>query len=233
MNKINKNLPNILTLSRIALTPVVIALFLIPNGICKLIAFVVYLLASTTDWLDGYLARKYNLVSDMGKLLDASADKFLQTSALILVLTSEYNVVGLWISIIIMLVFLLRDSWMSTVRQLSASKGVIISADVWGKIKSILMDISMGALFLYSALCGMLKNGQNTKIFKDVTLEYLGCFGIVLLSISAVFCVLSCVNYTIKAWPQLVGSKSKDNSNEIQMEIELDKNIEGDDNSQK
>lgn len=233
MKKINKNIPNILTLSRIALTPVVIALFLIPNGICKLVAFIVYLLASTTDWLDGYLARKYNLVSDMGKLLDASADKFLQTSALILVLTSEYNVVALWISIIIMLVFLLRDSWMSTVRQLSASKGVIISADIWGKIKSILMDISLGALFLYSALCGMLKNGQNTKIFKDVTLEYLGCFGIVLLSISAVFCVLSCVNYTQKAWGHLVGSAKEDNSNEIQMEIELDKNIEGDDNSQK
>ncbi len=233
MKKINKNIPNILSLSRIVLTPIVIALFLIPNGICKLLAFVVYLLASSTDWLDGYLARKYNLISDMGKLLDAAADKFLQTSALILVLLSEYNVIGLWISIIIMLVFLLRDSWMSTIRQLSASKGLIISADVWGKIKSILMDISLGALFLYSALCGMLKNGQNTLLFSDVTLEYLGCFGIVLLSIAGVFSILSCVNYTRRAWAHLVGTKEVENSNEVQLEIELDKNIEEENNSQK
>lgn len=233
MKKINKNIPNILSLSRIVLTPIVIALFLIPNGICKLLAFVVYLLASSTDWLDGYLARKYNLISDMGKLLDAAADKFLQTSALILVLLSEYNVIGLWISIIIMLVFLLRDSWMSTIRQLSASKGLIISADVWGKIKSILMDISLGALFLYSALCGMLKNGQNTLLFSDVTLEYLGCFGIVVLSIAGVFSILSCVNYTRRAWANLVGTKEVENSNEVQLEIELDKNIEEENNSQK
>ena len=187
MNEKMKNVPNILSFARIILTPIVIALFLIPSGVCKFVSFALYFIASCTDFLDGYIARKYNAVSDMGKLLDASADKFLQTSALILVLTSEYNVVSMWISVVLMLVFLLRDSWMSTIRQLSASKGVVISADIWGKIKSILMDVALGVLFLY-----------------------IGCFGIVLLAIAGIFCILSCINYTKNAWGVVVKGQEKD-----------------------
>lgn len=210
MNEKMKNVPNILSFARIILTPIVIALFLIPSGVCKFVSFALYFIASCTDFLDGYIARKYNAVSDMGKLLDASADKFLQTSALILVLTSEYNVVSMWISVVLMLVFLLRDSWMSTIRQLSASKGVVVSADIWGKIKSILMDVALGVLFLYCGLCSILKEGQNTKLFADLTVEYIGCFGIVLLAIAGIFCILSCINYTKNAWGVVVKGQEKD-----------------------
>lgn len=233
-----KNVPNILSFIRIVLTPVVIALFLVPSGVCKLISFVIYLVASCTDFLDGYIARKYNCVSDMGKLLDASADKFLQTSALILVLTSEYNVVSMWISVVLMLVFLLRDSWMSTIRQLSASKGVVIPADIWGKIKSILMDVSLGILFLYCGLCAVLKNGQNTKLFADLTIEYVGCFGVALLAIAGIFSIFSCVNYTKNAWKVVIGGSDKDtNITDAQITIEKYMDSEkvqekGEDNSQ-
>lgn len=210
MKTINKNIPNMLSTLRICLTPVVIALFLIENPICKIISFVVYAFASCTDFIDGYLARKYNLVSDIGKLLDASADKCLQSSALILVLMNQYNVISLWASVVLALIFILRDCWISTVRQLCASKNVIIAADIWGKIKSILMDVSLGILFLFSSLCALLKNGADTKLFADLTLKYVGCFGIVLLTIAAVFCILSAFNYTKNAWGDIVGSK--DNS---------------------
>ena len=160
MKTINKNIPNIITIIRICLTPVVIALFLIPSsGVLKFIAFGVYAIASCTDFIDGYLARKYNIVSDIGKLLDAAADKFLQTSVLILVLTSNYTIFSEWINILLVLVILLRDTWINTIRQLSASKGIIIAADIWGKIKSIIMDVSMGILFFYIALVEILPQG--------------------------------------------------------------------------
>ncbi len=214
MKTINKNLPNIITIIRIFLTPIVIALFLIPsNGILKFIAFGVYVIASSTDFVDGYIARKYNLVSDIGKLLDAAADKFLQTSVLILVLTSSYNVVSEWINLVLILVILLRDSWMSTIRQLCASRGTIIAADIWGKIKSILMDLSMGILFFYIALAEFLPNGRQTLLFADVKLSYIGCVGLVLLAISAVFSVMSGVNYTKSAWGTIIGKTKTDSQN--------------------
>ncbi len=213
MKTINKNIPNIITVVRMILTPVVIALFLIPNGICKFLAFVIYAIASCTDFVDGYLARKYNLVSDIGKLLDSSADKFLQTSALILVLINSYNVVSEWISITLLLVILLRDCFMNALRQLCATKGAIVQADVWGKIKSILMDIAMGALFLYVALASVLKNGANTILFADLKLSYLCYFGVVLLAISAVFSVYSCINYTLNSWQYIVDNKKESTKN--------------------
>ena len=212
MKNINKNLPNILSLIRICLTPVVVALFLLPYSACKFLAFGVYVIASCTDFLDGYIARKYNLVSDIGKLLDSSADKFLQTSALILVLINEYNVVSTWISIVLILVFLLRDAWMNTVRQLCASKGEVIAADMWGKVKSIIMDIALGVMFLYSALCAVCIHGKQTLLFADLTLEYIGCFGLVLLVISSMFSIFSAVNYTKNAWGCIV--KGSVNNNE-------------------
>jgi CDP-diacylglycerol--glycerol-3-phosphate 3-phosphatidyltransferase len=214
MKTINKNLPNIITIIRIFLTPIVIALFLIPsNGILKFIAFGVYVIASSTDFIDGYIARKYNLVSDIGKLLDAAADKFLQTTVLILVLTTGYNVVSEWINLVLILVILLRDSWMSTIRQLCASRGTIIAADIWGKIKSILMDLSMGILFFYIALAEFLPNGTQTLLFADVKLGYIGCVGLVLLAISAVFSVMSCINYTKSAWGTIIGKVGTDSQN--------------------
>ena len=211
MKTINKNLPNIITLVRILLTPIVITLFLIPsNGVLKFVSFGIYVIASCTDFVDGYLARKYNLVSDIGKLLDAAADKFLQTSVLILVLTSSYNVINEWVSIILLLVMLLRDSWMSTIRQLCASKGTIIAADIWGKIKSILMDLSMGIIFFFIALSEFLPNGPQTLLFAEVKLYLIGCIGIALLMISAVFSVLSAINYTKSAWNTIM-DKNTDN----------------------
>ena len=84
----NKNVPNIITLSRVILTPLMVIFFLLPlkNGIGLFIAAGIYIVGSFTDALDGHIARKYNLVSNLGKMLDSIADKFLQTTALVLVL---------------------------------------------------------------------------------------------------------------------------------------------------
>lgn len=206
MKTVNKNLPNILTLSRIVITPVIILLFLlpIPHGIGILCSLAVYIIASCTDFIDGHIARKYNLVSDTGKLLDAAADKFLQTSALVLVLFSADIQCAVWIKVVILLVFLLRDSWISALRQLAASKGVIIPADIWGKVKSILMDVSIGVLFFYAGMVNLLPNGASTK-FLGLTFGFVCVFGLTLLSISALFCLISGINYTVNGWQVITG----------------------------
>ncbi len=212
MKTINKNLPNIITIIRICLTPVVIALFLIPSsGVLKFVSFSVYVIASCTDFIDGYLARKYNLVSDTGKLLDTAADKFLQTSVLILVLTNHYTMFCEWINILLVLIILLRDAWINTVRQLCASKGIIVAADIWGKIKSIIMDIAMGILFFYIALAEILPHGVNTVLFADLKLLYIGCVGFVLFAISAIFSIASGINYTVVTW-DIISGKVNNNS---------------------
>ena len=206
MKTVNKNLPNILTISRIVITPIIVLLFLLPisNGIGVLCSLGIYIIASCTDFIDGHIARKYNLVSDTGKLLDAAADKFLQTSALVLVLFATEVYCPLWIKIVVLLIFLLRDAWISAVRQLSASKGVIIPADMWGKVKSILLDISIGILFFFVGMVNLLPNGESTK-FLGVTFGYVCVFGLTLLTVSALFCLVSGVNYTINAWGVITG----------------------------
>ena len=82
--KTKMNVPNILSMVRIACTPIVVALFLIsiPNGIGYFCALGVYALACFTDFLDGHIARKYNLITDFGKFMDQIADKFITTTAM-------------------------------------------------------------------------------------------------------------------------------------------------------
>ena len=96
------NVPNILTMVRIFCTPIVVALFLIniPNGIGVFVALGVYILACITDFLDGYIARKYNLITDFGKFMDQIADKALTTSAMILVLLATSSVTASWLAVL-------------------------------------------------------------------------------------------------------------------------------------
>ena len=103
------NLPNKLTMVRIFCTPLMIALFLIdiPNGIGVFIALGIYIIACITDFLDGYIARKYNMITDFGKFMDQIADKFITTSALILVLSSDITIS--WLAILMILIVVLRD----------------------------------------------------------------------------------------------------------------------------
>ena len=134
------NVPNILTMVRIFCTPVVVALFLlnIPNGIGVLIALGVYVLACFTDFLDGYIARKYNLITDFGKFMDQIADKALTTSAMILVLLAT-NVTMNWLAVLMVLIVVLRDTLISGIRMVAANKGIVIAADIFGKVKSFFL----------------------------------------------------------------------------------------------
>ncbi|MCR4929610.1 MAG: CDP-diacylglycerol--glycerol-3-phosphate 3-phosphatidyltransferase [Lachnospiraceae bacterium] len=130
------NLPNRLTVLRIIAIPFFI-FFLMTNFVpfSKWIAFGLFIIASLTDFLDGYIARKYNLVSDFGKFADPLADKLLVCSALICLLAADK------INFLIVLVIISRDFIISGFRLVAASKGVVIAADMSGKVKTALQMV--------------------------------------------------------------------------------------------
>lgn len=140
------NLPNKITLLRIILIPFFIFFYLasfIPYG--KIIATVILILACITDAVDGYIARKYNMVTDLGKLMDPIADKAFSVSALLL-LVADQTILAPY-GVIIAIIILIRDFTVSGLRQIAASKNFVLAADIWGKIKSIILDIALPFIF--------------------------------------------------------------------------------------
>lgn len=158
------NLPTRLTISRIVFTVLIIVLFLFPFNqmnfefpmwVLKfkevleidsryIIGGVLFLVASFTDFLDGYLARKNNLVTDFGKFVDAIADKVLVNSVLII-----FAVEGV-ISPIIPVIIIFRDTIVDSIRMLASNKGVVIAAGKAGKLKTACMMVGLTLVFFYN-----------------------------------------------------------------------------------
>ena len=131
------NLPNKLTLLRIIMIPVFVVLLYLDFPFNNLVALAVFILASITDTLDGYIARKYNLITDFGKFLDPIADKLLVFSALLILL--QQNTVNIWFVFII----LLREFLVSALRMVASANGVVIAADKLGKWKTATTMVSL------------------------------------------------------------------------------------------
>lgn len=125
------NIPNLLSISRILAIPVFMVLMLHPTPLRALAAAIVFALASITDWLDGYLARKWGQVTKIGKLLDPVADKLLIASALILLVEVDSSRAPAWIVIII----IGREFAVTGLRAMAASDGIVIPAENLGKYK--------------------------------------------------------------------------------------------------
>ena len=125
------NIPNLLSMSRILSVPVFIILMLEPSPVRALIAGIVFSLASATDWLDGYLARKWNQVTKFGKHLDPIADKILIMSALVVLVEIRSDVVHSWMAILI----IGREFAVTGLRSIAASEGIVIPAEPVGKYK--------------------------------------------------------------------------------------------------
>ncbi|MCH5273263.1 MAG: CDP-diacylglycerol--glycerol-3-phosphate 3-phosphatidyltransferase [Lachnospiraceae bacterium] len=126
------NLPNKITLFRVAMIPVFLVLLLVPGiPYGNYAATAVFLLACLSDALDGYLARKYNLVTNFGKFMDPLADKLLVCSALICFVELSY--MPAWIVIVI----IAREFIISGFRLIASDNGVVIAASYWGKFKTI------------------------------------------------------------------------------------------------
>lgn len=127
------NLPNKLTILRVLIIPFFV-LFMLTNitgAADKWIAVAIFVIASFTDFLDGYLARKYNLVSNFGKFMDPLADKLLVSAAMICLV--EMGRLPAWIVIII----ISREFIISGFRLIASDNGVVIAASYWGKFKTV------------------------------------------------------------------------------------------------
>lgn len=213
-----KNIPNILSGIRIILVPFFVFFYMadfIPSG--KLIALIIFIVASLTDMLDGKIARKYNLVSDLGKLLDPIADKVLVLSALLLV-SFDYTIPAPF-GLIALLIIIARDYVVDAIRQISASKGVVIAADIWGKMKTMVTMITLVLLILYAYFSIAFNfDDKFMYIFHAVTL--------VMFAISVLLTILSGTNYLIKNRGLFVSKQVdvQNNGETVEKKQELDEN---------
>lgn len=132
------NLPNTLTITRLALIPVMVVLFLIDNLYLNYVLFVVYLIAVSTDKLDGYLARRKNLVTVFGAFLDPLVDKMLVH--IFFILLAVRGILPVYLVIIIFA----RDLLINSIRNLAKSKGHILPCPWTSKLKALLQVIVVG-----------------------------------------------------------------------------------------
>lgn len=138
-----RNLPNILTVIRLIAVPVFVV-YMYKN---PFIAMLIFVLASITDYYDGYLARKYNVVSNFGKLMDPLADKILVLSAMILLCLSPIR----YIHWIVVFIVAFREIAVTILRDYYRAKKIIIPANIWGKLKTVLQMVGIiFALTYYS-----------------------------------------------------------------------------------
>lgn len=143
------NIANKLTLFRIALVPIFIALMYKGLFWTNVLATVIYTIAAVTDYVDGYIARKYNLVTDLGKILDPIADKVLVTAALVVFV--ELSRLGA----IVVIILITRDLAISALRNFAASKGMVIAAGLGGKIKTGFQMVGVGCIIFKDNLFGL------------------------------------------------------------------------------
>ena len=151
-------LPNILTVARIALTPVIALLPLIRGATPKLVAFVVFLAAAISDIYDGKLARERKEVTDLGKLLDPLADKLLLFATLVPIYwitrypMRQYEIpwwgnLPAWVAVLLVG----RELFMTGFRWFAKRRGVVIAAQRAGKVKTVIQDVFIGATILWFA----------------------------------------------------------------------------------
>ncbi len=156
------NLPNKLSISRIFISLIIIVILLFPFdsiGLAfpqlyinetlpvdskYLVAGVLFIIGSLTDFLDGYIARKYNLITDFGKLMDAIADKMLVNSVLIILASTGA------ISAIIPVIVILRDTIVNSIKMLAASKGKVVAAIKSGKLKTACLMVGITLTLFYN-----------------------------------------------------------------------------------
>ncbi len=192
------NLPNKITLSRIALIPIIVILLsvreleIIPIANAKLIiniaAAVIFAIASLTDGIDGYIARKYNMVTDLGKFLDPIADKLLVAAAMICLV--ELQEFPAWMAIVI----IAREFIVTGLRIVAIGQGIVMAAEMTGKIKTVVQIIAVLIVLFFG------NNGWLDPFFG----YSLGWWAML---IAALFTIYSGYVYLAKNWKLVVNSK--------------------------
>ncbi len=181
-----QKLPNYLTFLRLALIPVFVVLMNHPTQFRIYLAVAVFTIAALTDYVDGFLARRFGAVSDFGKLLDPLADKMLVATALIMMLGLRSDIDGsAWLPAPLVVLIIVREFWVTGIRALAAKKGIIVAASSGGKVKSGLQMV---------AVVFLLFHGHFFPLFGfHFACEFIGKF---LLGISIIFSYWAAAEYT-------------------------------------
>lgn len=188
------NLPNKLTLLRIILIPFVMFFYLadfIPYGIGKILALVFFIIAALTDLLDGKIARKHNLVTDLGKFLDPIADKLLTSAVLFMFIIGSQPVLPNPYGVIIVTIIIAREFMVSALRLIAASKGTVLAADIWGKAKTMVQMIAIPICMLIPFLAVV----ASSVGWLILTVKIIGW---VTIGAATVLTIISGVNYMVK-----------------------------------
>lgn len=181
------NTPNKLTIGRIIATPFFMAALMIDFPYHYTVALILFIAASLTDMIDGKMARKYNLVTDFGKFLDPLADKMLTTAAylgFIFIFASNHTYARQMTAIVFIVLF--REFTVSSLRLVTAKSGLVVAANIWGKLKTVSQMVGLvTALLLYSLMSDF---GLTLQPVCDIII-------MILFWISALLCVISGLIY--------------------------------------
>lgn len=183
------NLPNKLTVGRILLVPFFVAALLIPFPMHTLAALLLFIAASVTDLLDGKIARKNHLVTDFGKFADPLADKILVLSALLC-----FVQLG-WCDCVAVIVVLFREFAVTSIRLIAASKGKVVAANIWGKVKTVTQMVAIITILVLRSAGDILSLTIGAVPVMDTAFFIIGeC----LIWISTVFAIISGVIYIMQ-----------------------------------
>lgn len=179
------NIPNILSLLRIALIPVLIIVFLLPYQAAPAWATGIFVVAALTDWLDGYLARKWDQTSSFGAFIDPVADKLIVAVALVLILFKTNE----WYILLPVMVIIGREITVSALREWMAELGQrnAVKVSSVGKLKTAFQMLSIACLIYYSP-------AFDLPIFE---------IGVTLLYVATALTISSMMSYLKAAWPML------------------------------
>jgi CDP-diacylglycerol---glycerol-3-phosphate 3-phosphatidyltransferase len=202
-----RQLPNMLSASRLVATVLVFILVLLDQSWAFLVATLLFVLASITDFFDGYLARRLKVVSSLGVFLDLTADKVFVSAILIAMV--QISLVPAWIVFII----ITREFLVTGLRSMAAARGKVIPAGIWGKQKTFITMVAIGALLLAKGLGAhilslfppMLVFNSQTLVFSELLL--LLADGLILLA--TIWTLFSGIEYLIGAIPLFQGEQQE------------------------
>jgi len=188
------NLPNALTLSRMALAPIFILCLLAGGFKAMLAALVIFAGASLTDWVDGHLARSRGAVTDVGKLIDPLADKLLTSLAFI-------GLVGIGlIPALPVMIIIGRDFLVTSLRALAGDKGVVIAASKLAKWKTAIQMLAIGAALVYLVLIAWGMRTGGAPPLERLHPLWLGSVR-ALVWVTAGMALISGGRYVVASWP--------------------------------
>ncbi len=219
------NVPNILSLVRMVLVPLCIAAVLYMPKICGdsfsergdlitkntalffwlicLVPTLIFIVTSLTDMLDGKIARKYGLITDFGKFIDPLADKFMVFGLLIAVLSADWYIgirgVFVWVAAIVML----RELGVTSLRLVVASRGVVVPASMWGKMKTVTQIVAIVVILMEPAFVWAFS--QDFGNILDAGAAHIPSY--IAMAAMTVTTVGSGVDYLKHLWPYVAGKK--------------------------